>query len=65
MLDHTFTYKSENVKSVVPTFNHQRYGTLPLQCHCLTHDPGRTRRLITGRYYLARIRTILHDRGQS
>lgn len=65
MLDHTFTYKSENVKSVVPTFSHQHYGTLPLQCHCLDHDPSKTRRLIIGRYYLARIRTILHDRGQS
>ena len=65
MQKHTSTSDTKPLNVIPTTFNHQRYGTLPLQCHCLTHDPGRTRRLITGRYYLARIRTILHDRGQS
>lgn len=65
MQTHISASDRKTLNTVAPTFNHQLYCTLPLQCHCLTHDPGRTRRLIIGRYYLARIRTILHDRGQS
>lgn len=64
MQNQLFTHDRKPLSTVLPTFNHQLYCTLPLQCHCLTHDPSRTRRLIIGRYYLARIYTILHDRVQ-